>query len=144
MLAQSTNEVSTGALAIAETMEALSRGIETQTNEITEVYEAVTDFSQTLKETTEQGTKLETLSHNVLSLSSEGTKMMETSNGQMEQIHDMMHTAIEKMGDLGQRVGQISSFVKIIEDVANQTNLLALNASIEAARAGEHGKGFAV
>ncbi|MEK4384571.1 methyl-accepting chemotaxis protein [Solibacillus sp. FSL W7-1464] len=144
MLAQSTNEVSTGALAIAETMEALSRGIETQTNEIAEVYEAVTDFSETLKETTEQGTKLETLSRNVLSLSSEGTKMMETSNGQMEQIHDMMHTAIEKMGDLGQRVGQISSFVKIIEDVANQTNLLALNASIEAARAGEHGKGFAV
>lgn len=144
MLAQSTNEVSTGALAIAETMEALSRGIETQTNEITEVYEAVTDFSQTLKETTEQGTKLETLSHNVLSLSSEGTKMMETSNGQMEQIHEIMQTAIEKMGDLGQRVGQISSFVKIIEDVANQTNLLALNASIEAARAGEHGKGFAV
>ena len=144
MLAQSTNEVSTGALAIAETMEALSRGIETQTNEITEVYEAVTDFTQTLKDTTEQGTKLETLSQNVLSLSSEGTEMMETSNGQMEQIQDMMHTAIEKMGDLGQRVGQISSFVKIIEDVANQTNLLALNASIEAARAGEHGKGFAV
>lgn len=144
MLAQSTNEVSTGALAIAETMEALSRGIETQTNEIAEVHEAVTEFSASLKETTEQGTKLETLSHNVLSLSSEGAKMIETSNGQMGQIHDMMHTAIGKMGDLGQRVGQISLFVKIIEDVANQTNLLALNASIEAARAGEHGKGFAV
>lgn len=144
MLAQSTNEVSTGALAIAETMEALSRGIETQTNEISEVYEAVTDFSHTLKETTEQGTKLGMLSHNVLSLSSEGAEMMGISNRQMEQINGMMHTAIEKMEDLGQRVGQISSFVKIIEDVANQTNLLALNASIEAARAGEHGKGFAV
>ena len=144
MLAQSTNEVSTGALAIAETMEALSRGIETQTNEIAEVYEAVTEFSSSLKETTEQGTKLGTLSQNVLSLSSEGVEMMENSNGQMRQIHEMMHTAVGKMDDLGQRVGQISSFVKIIEDVANQTNLLALNASIEAARAGEHGKGFAV
>lgn len=144
MLAQSTNEVSTGALAIAETMEALSRGIETQTNEIAEVYEAVTEFSASLKETTEQGAKLGTLSQNVLSLSSEGAEMMGNSNGQMRQIHEMMHTAVGKMGDLGQRVGQISSFVKIIEDVANQTNLLALNASIEAARAGEHGKGFAV
>lgn len=144
MLAQSTNEVSKGAQSIAETMETLSRGIEMQTNEIAEVYESVTEFSQSLKETTEQGTQLEKLSQNVLSLSSEGAKMMHTSNGQMLEIHDMMHAAISKMNGLDERVGQISSFVKIIEDVANQTNLLALNASIEAARAGEHGKGFAV
>lgn len=144
ILAQSTNEVSTGAQSIAETMESLSRGIEKQTHEIADVYEAVTDFSQSLKETTEQGTKLESLSQNVLSLSGEGTTMMQTSNGQMQQIHNMMNTAIQKMDDLGARVGEISSFVKIIEDVSNQTNLLALNASIEAARAGEHGKGFAV
>lgn len=144
MLAHSTNEVSTGAQAIAETMETLSRGIEMQTNEISEVYEAVTKFSSDLKETAEQGTRLESVSHNVLSLSMEGTKMMHSSNGQMQQIHNMMHTAIHKMDGLGERVGQISSFVNIIEDVANQTNLLALNASIEAARAGEHGKGFAV
>jgi methyl-accepting chemotaxis protein len=38
----------------------------------------------------------------------------------------------------------ISSRVKIIEEIAYQTNLLALNATIEAARAGKHGKGFAV
>lgn len=144
ILAQSTSEVSTGAQAIAETMETLSRGIEMQTNEISEVYEAVTNFSNELKETAEQGTKLESVSGNVLSLSSEGTKKMQTSNGQMQQIHNIMHTAIHKMDGLGERVGQISSFVNIIEDVANQTNLLALNASIEAARAGEHGKGFAV
>ncbi|MGN7477002.1 methyl-accepting chemotaxis protein [Solibacillus silvestris] len=144
MLAQSTNEVSNGAQAIAATMETLSRGIETQTNEIAEVSETVTEFSRNLKETTEQGTKLESLSQNVLSLSSQGTEMMQTSNGQMQQIRGMMHAAIAKMDGLGERVGQITSFVKIIEDVANQTNLLALNASIEAARAGEHGKGFAV
>ena len=38
----------------------------------------------------------------------------------------------------------ISSKIKIIEEIAYQTNLLALNATIEAARAGKHGKGFAV
>ncbi|MEK3764460.1 MULTISPECIES: methyl-accepting chemotaxis protein [unclassified Solibacillus] len=143
-LALSTSDVSTGSQAIAETMETLSRGIELQTNEITEVYEAVNKFSNDLKETAEQGTKLESVSGNVLLLSSEGTKMMQTSNGHMQEIHYIMDTAIHKMEELGERVGKITSFVNIIEDVANQTNLLALNASIEAARAGEHGKGFAV
>ena len=38
----------------------------------------------------------------------------------------------------------ISSRIRIIEEIARQTNLLALNAAIEAARAGESGKGFAV
>lgn len=144
MLAQSTEEISTGSEAIAKTMEYLSRGVEKQTAEVADISEIMVEFSHKLEESTVQGNHLNTTSKNVLALSENGAKLMNTSNEQMQEIHQVMKESVEKMVMLNQHAGQISSFVSIIEEVANQTNLLALNASIEAARAGEHGKGFAV
>ncbi|MEG0473330.1 MAG: methyl-accepting chemotaxis protein [Solibacillus sp.] len=144
VLAQSTEEISKGSEAIADTMEHLSKGVEKQTAEVADISEIMIEFSHKLEESTAQGNQLNATSENVLSLSENGAKLMNTSNEQMQEIHQVMKESVERMEQLDQHAGQISSFVSIIEDVANQTNLLALNASIEAARAGEHGKGFAV
>ena len=48
------------------------------------------------------------------------------------------------IGQLSTAVGRIGDVANLINSIASQTNLLALNATIEAARAGEAGKGFAV
>ncbi|MGF1627518.1 MAG: methyl-accepting chemotaxis protein [Alphaproteobacteria bacterium] len=54
---------------------------------------------------------------------------------------DATQAVVTRLGDVGDRIGNV---VQLIKEIAEQTNLLALNATIEAARAGDAGKGFAV
>ena len=137
-------DVSTGSQTIAQIMEGISEGTEQQTNAVLEISQNMTEFSNRLNVVTEQGEQLKHSSNDILSLSTEGTQLMQASSNQIADLKSMMEDVVTKMSLLNMQATKISSFVSIIEEVANQTNLLALNASIEAARAGEHGKGFAI
>ena len=66
------------------------------------------------------------------------------SSNMIRQVNDCMEASAAVMSELGSNAANISSIVKVIQEIAEQTNLLALNAAIEAARAGEQGRGFAV
>ncbi|KAB8125854.1 methyl-accepting chemotaxis protein [Gracilibacillus oryzae] len=143
-LNQSSIEVKTGTEQIAITMQELASGSETQANHASEAAAKMSDFSNKVSEANQNGNKIESVSTNVLSMTEEGSGMMDSSVGQMARIHTIVQDAVNKVRGLDDQTKQISKLVAVIKDIAEQTNLLALNAAIESARAGEHGKGFAV
>lgn len=108
----------------------------------------VSSTSQSLSEgASEQAASIEEISASIEEMSS---SVLQNSNA-AEETNRIANVSVEEAirgkGSVMKTLDamkNISSKIKIIEEIAYQTNLLALNATIEAARAGKHGKGFAV
>src|SRR5699024_5924632 len=143
-LHQSADEVRAGSEQISITMEELARGASEQAITASDLSAVMVNFTDRVEATEENSEHILQSSEEVLSMTKEGSKVMNDSTKQMAVIDEIVHDAVVKVEGLDTNTQEISELVAVIHDIAEQTNLLALNAAIEAARAGEHGQGFAV
>ncbi len=117
-------------LQVSDSSQNLAQGSVEQASAIEEISASINEMARQTKENTQKAEKASDLAAMMKDVAEQGNSHME-----------MMLTAMSEIRDSS---NDISTIIKLIEDIAFQTNILALNAAVEAARAGQAGKGFAV
>jgi methyl-accepting chemotaxis protein len=129
-IADASAQLSTASAELSSAADELSATTTQQTSAATETSATMEELARTSQ----------SIAETVASVAGQTTD----TRAVLEAAGDDMERSSERTLALAERVGEISSLLELINEIADQTNLLALNAAIEAARAGESGRGFSV
>jgi methyl-accepting chemotaxis protein len=129
-LAESSLQIAAAASQMATGSQSLAHGASQQ--------------AATIEETSSAATEINSMARRAAENSRTTAEMVNASELTFADANRSLGEMVAAMTDIGESSQQISTIIKVIDEIAFQTNLLALNAAIEAAHAGEAGRGFAV
>ncbi len=129
---------------ISSSTEELAAGAQEQSMQASEVASSVEQMTRTILDNTHNAGEAAKKARESGEQARYGDEIVKETVAGMNQIAEVVNSAVEKVKELDNSTNQIGEIIQVIDEIADQTNLLALNAAIEAARAGDEGRGFAV
>ena len=129
---------------ISSAIASTSVGANDQNNKTVEVATSIESLVHNVNTVSRNATEAADFSIEALNAAESGKSIVSLAVGDMNNLADLVRNSARLIDELGEKSDNISNIVKVIYDITAQTNLLALNATIEAARAGDRGKGFAI
>ena len=129
-LRQSSAEVGSASLRLAESTAEVAEGAQRQADLVSRTVTDLDGLSTKVRENSSQASQA-------------STSALQTQNHARSGA-DVMLKSRESMAAISAASRKVQQIISVIDEFAFQTNIVALNAAVEAARAGEAGRGFAV
>lgn len=143
-LADVSTQMADSTTEITHSIDYVSSGVNTETENLGQVTEVLNKFNQNLSRIIESIRDIGSSSNEINHMANLSTDNMKNLIQSLKNIEISFNDFIEKINKVGNDISHINEITNVINNISAQTNLLALNASIEAARAGEAGRGFSV
>lgn len=143
-ISDSSTQLASAAEELNVVTEDSSRGLLQQNSDIEQAATAVNQMTAAVDEVARNAVATAEASKQSEQSGREGQQQVSRTVQSINELAQGVTTTAGQVGELADKVRDITKVLDVIRAIAEQTNLLALNAAIEAARAGDAGRGFAV
>ena len=143
-LSSVSHQLAGSATQVAVAMGEVSRGAESQVQELRTVDGALLRIRERAEGVRTGAADVTTLAFQIEDVAESKRAEIRTALSTLLDVRTNVQDAAAEVALLDDAAADINRFVASVTKIAEQTNLLALNAAIEAARAGSAGRGFAV